>query len=149
MCICVYVYIYIYIYPREKHPVAPPLLAYSMMEKCVSPERNAPFQKTCCYIEGKDHFSKQASRLGHICVFKFMRCFAVAKQHFQHAHVSQKRSVGNQKPCIKPRQQGFHNQWIHKTIENTKNMKKTIISEPVGSQSNRKYKKWVSKATDG
>ena len=68
------------------------------VEECVSPRRDAPFQKLCGFIEGKHHFSKQAFGLGHINVFKFMRCFAMAKQHFQHAHVNQKGSMGNQKP---------------------------------------------------
>ena len=105
--------------------MAPPLLPYSMMKKCVSPRRDAPFQKTCCLIEGKHHFSKQAFRLGHIHVFKCMCCFAMAKQHFQHAHVNQKGSMGNQKPWIKPRQPRFQNQWIAKTIEKTNKYKKT------------------------
>ena len=63
-------------------PVVPRLLAYSMMKKCVSPRRDAPFQQLCCFVVcwGKHHFSKQAFRLGHIHVFKFMRCFAIAKQ---------------------------------------------------------------------
>ena len=74
--------------------MAPPLLEYSMLKKCVSPRR-APFQNICCFIEGKHHFSTQAFRLGHIHVFKFMRCFAMAKQHFQYAHVNHKGSMGN------------------------------------------------------
>ena len=63
----------------------------------------------------------------------------MAKQHFQHAHVNQKGSMGNQKPWIKPRQPRFQNQWIAKTIENTKQTKKTKISEPMGSQHHREY----------
>ena len=102
-------------------------------DESVSPRRDAPFQKVCCFIEGKHHFSKQAFRLGHMHLFKFMRCFAMAKQHFQHAHVNQKVSMGNRKPWTKPRQPRFQNQWIAKTIENTKQTKKTNISEPMGS----------------
>ena len=120
--------------------MVPRLLAYSMMKKCVSPRRYAPFQKTCLCIEGKHHFSKQAFRLGHIHVFKFMCCFAMAKQHFQHAHVNQKGSMGNHKPWIKPKQPRFQNQWIAKTIENTKQTKKTKISEPMGNENHREYK---------
>ena len=111
-----------------------------MMNKCVSPRRYAQFQKVCCFIEGKHHFSKQAFRLGHMHVFKFMRCFAMAKQHFQHAHFNQKLSMGNRQLWIKPRQPRFQNQWIAKTIENTKYTKKTKISEPMGSQNHREYK---------
>ena len=123
--------------------MAPPLLPYSMLKKCVSPRRDAPFQKhkTCCFIEGKHHFSKQAFRLGHIHVFKFMRCFAMAKQHFQHAHDNRKGSMGNQKPWIKPRQPRFQNQWIAKNAREYKQNKKTKISEPMGSQNHREYKK--------
>ena len=74
--------------------MVPRLLAYSMVNKCVSPRRDAPFQNTCVIlIEGKHNFSKQAFRLGHIHVFKFMRCFTMAKQHFQHAHVNQMGSM--------------------------------------------------------
>ena len=116
--------------------MVPRLLAYSMLKKCVSPRRDAIFHKTCCFIEGKHHFSKQSFRLGHIHVFKFTRCFAMAKQHVQHAHVNQKGSMGNHKPWIKPRQPRFQNQWIAKTIDNTKN-KKTKISEPMDSQNHR------------
>ena len=94
------------------------------------------FFKICCFIDRKHHLSKQAFRLGHIHVFKFMRCFAMAKQHFQHARVNQKISMGNRKPWIKPRQPRFQNQWIAKTIENTKQIKKTRISEPMGSKNN-------------
>ena len=43
--IYIYIYTYIYIYIWERHPVAPPLLPYSMLKKCVSPRRDAPFQK--------------------------------------------------------------------------------------------------------
>ena len=69
-----------------------------------------------------------------------MRCFAMAKQHFQHAHVHKKGSMGNQKPWIKPKQPRSQNQWIAKTIDNTKN-KKTKSSEPMGSQNHREYQK--------
>ena len=65
---------------------------------------------------GKHHFWKQAFRLVHIHVFKFMRCFAMAKQHFQHANVNQKGSTGNQQPSRKPT-----------------TTKKTKISEPMDS----------------
>ena len=119
--------------------MVPRFLAYSMMKKCVLPRRDAPFQEVCCFIEGKHHFSKQAFCLGHMHVFKFMRCFAMAKQHFQHAHVNRKLSMGNRKPWIKPRQPRFQNQWIAKTIENTNKNKKTKISEPMGSESHREY----------
>ena len=122
--------------------MVPRFLAYSMMKKCVSPRRDAPFQKIhAVLLRGKHHFSKQAFRLGHIHVFKFMRCFAMAKQHLQHAHVDQKGSMGNRKPWIKPRQPRFQNQWIAKTIKNTKRTKKTKISEPMGSQNHREYNK--------
>ena len=121
--------------------MVPRFLTYSMMNKCVSPRRDSQFQKVCCFIEGKHHFSKQAFRLGHMHVFKFMRCFAMAKQHFQHAHAIQKLSMGNRKPWIKPKQPRFQNQWIAETIENTNKTKKTKISEPMGSQSHREYKK--------
>ena len=70
----------------------------------------------------------------------------MAKQHFQHAHVNQKGSMGNQKPWIKPRQPRFQNQWIAKTIENTNKNKKTKISEPMGSQNHREYKKEIKKS---
>ena len=30
---------------RERHPVVPRFLAYCMLNKCVSPRRDAPFQK--------------------------------------------------------------------------------------------------------
>ena len=63
---------------RERQPVVPRCLAYSMVNKCVSPRRDASFQQTCCFIEGNHNFSKQAFRLGHIHAFKFMRCFAMA-----------------------------------------------------------------------
>ena len=116
--------------------MVPRFLAYSMLKKCVSPRRDAAFQNTCCFVEGKHLFSNQSFRLGHIHVFKFMCCSAMAKQHFQHAHVNQKGPMGNQKLWIKPRQPRFQNQWIAKTIENTKNNK---ISEPMGSQSHREY----------
>ena len=108
--------------------MVPRCLTYSMLKKCVSPRRDAPFQKLCCFIVGKHHFSKQAFRLGHIHVFKFMRCFVMAKQHFQHAHVNQRGSMGNQKPYIKPTKTRFQNQWVTKTIEKTKKTKKTKIS---------------------
>ena len=116
-----------------------------MLEKCVSPRRDAPIHNICCFIEGKHHFSKQSFRLGHIHVFKFMCCFAMAKQHFQHVHVNQKGSMGKHKPWIKPRQPRFQNQWIAKTIENTQNNKKTKISEPMGSQNHREYKQQQTK----
>ena len=35
---------------RERHPVVPRCLAYSMLKKCVSPRRDAPFQKLCCFL---------------------------------------------------------------------------------------------------
>ena len=53
--------------------MVPIVFAYSMLKKCVSPRRDAPFQKLCCFIVGKHHFSKQAFRLGHIHVFKTTR----------------------------------------------------------------------------
>ena len=134
---CVYICVYTHI--RERQPVVPRFLADSMMKKCVSPGRDAPFQKTYCFIEGKHHFSKQAFRLGHIHVFRFMRCFVMARQHFQHARVNQKGSMVNQKPRIKPRQPRSQNQWIAKTIEKTNKNKKAKISEPMGSQSHREY----------
>ena len=135
--------------------MVPNLLAYPVMKKCASPRRDAQFQKICCIIEGKHHFSKQAFRLGHMHVFKFMRCFAMAKQHFQHANVNQKLAMGSWKPWIKPRQPRFQNQWIAKTIENTKQTKKTKISEPMGSENHREYKtktrfqnQWVTKTIE-
>ena len=69
-----------------------------------------------------------------------MRCFTMAKQHFQYARVNQKRSMGNHKPWIKPKQPRFQNQWIAKTIEKTNKNKKTKISEPMGSQNHRENK---------
>ena len=82
----------------------------------------------------------------------------MAKQHFQHAHVNQKGSMGNHKPWIKPKQPRFQNQWIAKTIENTKQTKKTKISEPMGSQNHREYQtktrkprfqnQWVTKTIE-
>ena len=95
--VCVYIYIYIYIH-MKREPCGAQTFGIFYVETCVSPRRDAPFQQLCCCIVGKHHFSKQALRLSHIHVFKFMRCFAKAKQHFQHAHVNQKGSMGNQKP---------------------------------------------------
>ena len=135
--------------------MVPPFLAYSMLTKCVSPRRDAPFPNICCFIEGKHHFSTQAFCLAHIHVFKCMRCFAMAKQHFQHAHVNQKGSMGNQKPYVKPRKPRFQNQcvaktiettnmksrcqnqWVAKTIEKTNKNKTTKISEPMGNENHR------------
>ena len=127
------------------------------------------FKKHAVLLRGH-HFSKQALRLGHIHVFKFMFCFVMAKQHFQHAHVNQKKSMGNKQPWIKPKQPRFQNQWIAKAIENTKQKtinlrfqnqwvaktiektnktKKTKISEPMGNQSHREYtKKQTTKFQD-
>ena len=90
-----YIYIYIYIYIYEKAPLWCP-----------------HFWHILCW--------KRCSHLGHIHVFKFTRCFAMPKQHFQYAHVNQKRSIGNHKPWIKPKQPRFQNQWIAKPIENAK-----------------------------
>ena len=94
MYVCMYVCIYIYIY--EKAPLWCP-----------------HFWHILCW--------ERCSHQGHIHVFKFMRCFAMAKQHFQYAHVNQKKSMGNHKPWIKPKQPRFQNQWVAKTIENTNN----------------------------
>ena len=69
-----------------------------------------------------------------------MRCFAMAKQHFQHAHVNQKGSMGNHKPSRKPRKPRFQHQWVAKTIEKTNKNKKTKISGPMGSQNHRENK---------
>ena len=96
--IYIYTYIYIYIYIWQKPAVVTPFLAYVMLKKMFSPARDAPFQKLCWFITGKHHFWTQTFSLGHIHVVKFMRCFAMAKQHFQHAHVNQKGSMGNQGP---------------------------------------------------
>ena len=70
-----------------------------------------------------------------------MCCFAMAKQHVQHAHVNQKGSMGNQKPWIKPGQPRFQNQWIAKNLREYKTNKKTKISDPMGSQNHREYNK--------
>ena len=118
--------------------MVPRFLACSMLNKCVSPRRDAPFQQVCCFIAGKHHFSTQAFRLGHIHVFKFMRCFAMAKQHFQHAHLNQKGSMGNQKPYIKPRKPRFQNQCVAKTKETTKT-----------KQTKRRFQnQWVAKTIE-
>ena len=66
----IYIYIYIYIYRYEKGPLWRPLFWHILCRK-------------------------KCSHLGHIHVFKFMRCFAMAKQHFQYAHVNHKGSMGN------------------------------------------------------
>ena len=95
-----------------------------MLKYNVSPRRDATFQKLCCLTVGKHHFWKQTFRLGHIYVFKFVRCFAMAKQHFQHAHVSQKGSMGNKQLSRQPnktRKPRFQDQWVAKAIEKAKN----------------------------
>ena len=91
MFVCMYVYIYIHthIYKRKERCGAE-IVGICYVEKCVSPKRDATFQKLCCFIVGKHHFRKHAFRLGNIHVFKLMLCFAMAKQYFQHAHVNQK-----------------------------------------------------------
>ena len=101
--ICVYVGIYVYMYICvyiiwERSAVEIHLLAHFMLTYSVSPRRDATFQQLCCFIVGKHNFWQQAFRLGHIHVFKFVRCFAMAKQYLQHAHVNQKGSMGSQKP---------------------------------------------------
>ena len=62
----------------------------------------------------------------------------MAKQHFQHAHVNQKGSMGNQKPSREqPKKTGSMDS---KTMEKTKHIK-TQISQPIDNQNNQKTKK--------
>ena len=73
--ICIYIYIYM-----RKANCGAQIFDISYDKTCVSPRRDAQCQQVCCFIEGKHNFSKQAFLLGHMHVFKFMRCFAMAKQ---------------------------------------------------------------------
>ena len=41
--IYIHVYLYLFIYIRGWHPVAPPILAYSMLKKVLSPAREYMF----------------------------------------------------------------------------------------------------------
>ena len=99
----------------------PTCLAYVMLEKCVSLRRDAKCQQLCCFIVGETPLLKTSVSLWpYACFFKFMRCFAMAKQHFQHAHVNQKGSMGNQTQSRKQQ-----------------NNKKTKIPGSKGSQNHR------------
>ena len=136
------------------------IFGISYVEKVCFALARRSISKVMLFYCGKHHFLKQAFRLGHIHVFKFMRCFAMAKQHFQHAHVNQKGSMGNQnhrenkktrfqnqwvaktiEKTSNTRKPLFQNQWVAKTIERTKQNKKTKISEPRGNQHHRENSK--------
>ena len=42
----------------RKAPCGAQIVGIFYVKKCVSPKRDALFHKTCCFIEGKHHFSK-------------------------------------------------------------------------------------------
>ena len=144
---CMYIYIYIYI--RERDAVETPFLAYAMLEY-------SPFASARRYICWKHQVWTKPFRLGHIHVFKLIRCFAWRNSTLSMHIFSRKdqwvtnkhRNNKNQirKPRFQdqwvakihqenPKETTFQDQWIATTIEKTRQIKKHKMSRPMGSQS--------------
>ena len=133
-----------------------PCLAYSMLKYSVSPRRDATFQHFMLFYFGETPLLKTSvSPKPYTCV-QVYACFAMAKQHFQHAHSKWHWLLAYQKPLMQPQRKlnknekpRFQDQWVTKTLEKTKANKKTKISGPMDSQHHRENQNTQDFRTNG